>query len=292
MIGAIPDRFVVVGDIVTDIVAVHSGPIVVGSDTPTAIRMTGGGSAANTAAWLASLGASVSLVGVVGADAAGADRIAELEAAGVDCTHVRRAEEGLTGSIIVLAHSGERTFLCDRAANELLDPSDVDRALAGGASHLHLSGYPLLHAGTRTAARHALAAARASGATTSVDAASAAPLRLVGRSSFLDWIRGVDILFANRDEAAILGPVDGIDNVVVKLGRDGARWTGMGGGARVPAVPVERVIDATGAGDAFAAAFLLGWRRGEPPDGCLRAAAELGAAACAVLGGRPVTPVR
>ncbi len=71
-------RFLVVGDIVTDILAVHSESLTVDSDTPARISVTGGGSAANTAVWLASTGAAVDLLGVVGADVAGDDRLAEL----------------------------------------------------------------------------------------------------------------------------------------------------------------------------------------------------------------------
>ncbi|MFD0823498.1 PfkB family carbohydrate kinase, partial [Micromonospora zhanjiangensis] len=64
MTGA--SRIVVVGDVVTDVLAVLAGPLVTGSDTRADIRLTGGGQAANTAAWLARLGAPVTLVGAVG----------------------------------------------------------------------------------------------------------------------------------------------------------------------------------------------------------------------------------
>src|SRR6185369_7273857 len=163
---------VVVGDVVTDIHAVHSGPIAVGSDTPAAIRVLGGGSAANTAAWLAAAGARVELVAVVGRDRAGDDRIAELTAAGVGCVHIRRTDDARTGSIVVLAHGHERSFLTDRGANLLLVPSDGDPALVS-SRHLHLSGYVLLDEASRPAGVHALAAARERGLSTSVDMASA-----------------------------------------------------------------------------------------------------------------------
>src|SRR4029079_18059373 len=98
----------------------------------------------------------------------------------------------------------ERTMLADRGANLLLTPADVDAALesAPDAAHLHLSGYVLLDPASAPAGRHALAAARARGLSTSVDAASAGPLRRA--PDLLSWVRGVDVLFANLAEALVL----------------------------------------------------------------------------------------
>src|SRR4051794_31096734 len=90
-------RVLVVGDIVTDVLAAHPAPLAAGADTAARIRVTGGGSAANTAAWLAAEGVPVALVGVAGGDAAGDERLAELRRAGVDCTSVRRAADAATG---------------------------------------------------------------------------------------------------------------------------------------------------------------------------------------------------
>ena len=177
----------VVGDIVTDIVAVHSGAFTVGSDTPATITVAGGGSGANTAAWLASLGVAVELVGAVGSDPAGPERVAELVAAGVGCVHVRRTS-GRTGTVIVLAHPSERSMINDRGANLLLQPSDVDLALSSVAPrHVHVSGYTLLDPASRPAGLRALAYA---GGTRSVDVNSAGPLRSAGPSTVLEWVRG------------------------------------------------------------------------------------------------------
>src|SRR5262245_22270582 len=171
-------RVLVVGDVVTDIVAVHTEPLAVGSDTAAQVSLVPGGAAANTAAWLATVDVAVELVAAVGADVAGTQRLAELEAAGVGCAAVRRVADRSTGCIVVLVHAGERSFLCDRGANLSLAPSDVDATVAAAPTrHVHLSGYVLLDDESRPAGRRALAAATAAGATTSVDAASAAPLR-------------------------------------------------------------------------------------------------------------------
>ena len=290
----------VVGDVVTDVLAVLRAPLAIGSDTPAGIRLTAGGAAGNTAAWLAFAGTPVTLLAVVGTDPAGDLRLAELERSGVRPA-VRRTADAPTGTVVVLAESAERSMLSDRGANLLLQPSDVDAVLAGnpGYRHLHLSGYTLLDEASRPAGRHALAAARAAGMTTSVDAASAEPLRQ--NADFLDWVRDVDILFANLEEARVLGcphsereAVDlavalaaaGPAAVVVKSGADGAVWAGSGVVVAVPAEPTA-TIDPTGAGDAFAAGLLSAWLSGADPEAALRAGAGLGAHAVRAVGTRP-----
>jgi sugar/nucleoside kinase (ribokinase family) len=292
-------RIIVVGDVVTDVLAVLSEPLSPGSDSRAGIGMTGGGQAANTAAWLAAEGVPVTLVAAVGDDPAGTARLAELDAAGVRLA-VRRCA-GPTGTVIVLANQGDRTMVADRAANLQLSAADVDAALDGtpAARHLHLSGYTLLDAESRAAGRHALRAGRARGLTTSVDASSAQPLRRAGAAAFLAWIADVDLLLANDDEAtALAGGTDPGEraraltatahHVVVKRGAAGALWADRQGGFLAePAHPVQRV-DPTGAGDAFAAGLLAGWVSGADPTAALRRGAALGARAVATVGGRPV----
>jgi sugar/nucleoside kinase (ribokinase family) len=289
---------IVVGDLVTDVLVAHDGPIQPGSDTDAAITVGGGGQAANTAAWLAHAGHPVTLVAAVGDDTAGLERVAELTAAGVRCA-VRAHRGTATGSVVVLAGPHERTMITDRGAALLLDPVDVTSAVSSaGASHLHLSGYPLLHEGSRPGGAAALAAAAGHGLTTSVDAASAAPLRLVGGERFLAWVRDADVLLCNADEADVLaGPgspaaqaarlTAHVRNVVVKQGAAGATWAARDGsvwswaGHRVP------VLDATGAGDAFAAGLLKAWSSGASPEAALAAGCALGAEAVAKIGARP-----
>ncbi|MGW4501990.1 carbohydrate kinase family protein [Micromonospora sp. NPDC004336] len=292
-------RVLVVGDLITDVVAVLAGPPATGSDTPAAIRFSGGGQAANTSAWLAAQDVPVTLVGAVGDDSQGRERVAELERAGVDCA-VTRHPEHATGTVIVLAAAGERTMITERGANLRLAPADVDAALAGApdARHLHLSGYTLLDAESRPAGLRALAAARERGLTTSVDAASAAPLRRVGAPAFLSWVRGVDLLLVNADEATVLA--GGLDpaaqgralsasarRTVVKQGAAGAVWVDRD--ATVAAAPARRVavVDVTGAGDAFAAGLLAAWLDGAGPETALRRAGDLGALAVSQIGARP-----
>jgi len=288
-------KIVVVGDIVTDILAVHKHPLAAGSDTVARVRISGGGSAANTASWLAQSQLPVTIVGVVGDDDAGTARLGELTALGVVCA-VRRTADAATGSVVVLSTGEERTMLQDRAANALLTVDDVDQALSivdGG--HLHLSGYVLFDPECAPAGRHALTTAAAKGMTTSVDAASAAPLARLGRETFLSLVRGTNLLFANEAEAEVLtggGEVADLlefaPGVVLKRGPDGADWAGSDGSrASVPASPAAAVADPTGAGDAFAAGFLGSWLADGDAVAALAAGARLGALAVSRFGGRP-----
>ena len=289
---------IIIGDLVTDVLVAHDGPLEIGSDTAAAITVRGGGQAANTAAWLAYAGRDVTLVAAVGDDPAGRERVAELTAAGVRCA-VRTHAGTVTGCVVVLAGRHERTMITDRGAALRLDPADVVAAIAAaGSGHLHLSGYPLLHEESRPAGLAALAAAAERGLTTSVDAASAAPLRRAGAAAFLRWVRGADLLLCNADEADVLagpGPAeeqaarltDHIGNVVVKRGAAGAVWVARDGPLRSVTPARVPMVDSTGAGDAFAAGLLAAWCSGADPQAALAAGAALGAEAVARIGARP-----
>jgi sugar/nucleoside kinase (ribokinase family) len=254
---------VVLGDLMVDVVTRTSGPLAHGSDTPAQITVQGGGSAANTAAWAASLGTPTSLVCRVGDDDRGRAALSELQTLDV---HVAVDEERPTGTCVVLVEpGGERTMLPDPGANDgPLPPIPL-------GEHLHVVGYALLRDGPRASALAAIERARAAGMTVSVDPSSWALLRPGA-------IPAVDLLLPNEREAELL---DGGD-MVVKLGPGGARW----GDLHVAAEPVD-VVDTTGAGDAFAAGFLSARLNGAGPREALQAACRLAACAVAQVGGRP-----
>jgi sugar/nucleoside kinase (ribokinase family) len=290
---------VVVGDLMVDVVAAAAAPLAHASDTDARVRWTGGGAAANVAAWLAAGGAPVALVARAGDDVAGRGAVAELAAAGVD---VRVALDGVrpTGTcVVVIGTDGERTMLPDRGANLALAVDDLPAELFVAGGHLHLSGYVLLHDGPRAAGLAALDRARAAGMTVSVDPASAAPLRTAGVADVLGWIAGADVLLPNRDEAAVLtGEAEperaaralvaraGVGEVVVTLGAEGALWTDGSRVLRVACADVE-VVDTTGAGDAFAAGWLAARRDGADAAEALAAACGLGSRAVGRVGARP-----
>jgi sugar/nucleoside kinase (ribokinase family) len=290
-------RVLVIGDVMTDISVALSGPIVLGSDRRAAISVQPGGSAATQAVWLARHGLHVDFVGRVGA-ADHAEQSGLFARQGVT-PHLAADPSLETGRLIaVVDPSGERSFLTDRGANDALASEDAPDALIASADHIHISGYAFFAENPRATAISVIR--RAGGKPVSVDPGSAGFLREVGAAAFLDWIDGVKILFPNAEEAEMLaGSADAAVQrevltrrfplVVVKRGAAGAEvWRGEEV-FRLPA-PVVPVVDTTGAGDAFAAAFLAARLGGETVEGCLGKAVAAGSATVGFMGARPEAP--
>lgn len=280
----------VIGDVMVDVVVVPSGPLQHGSDTPSSIRSVGGGSAANTACWLAALGRPVRLAAAVGRDAMGRGAVDELEAAGVVFAGSVDPERPTGSCVVIVDADGERTMLPDRGANDALPVATVEAALADTPAWLHLSGYTLLDDGSRPAALAAIATARAAGVPVSVDASSASPLLAVGGARFLGWIAGARMLFANDDELAALdGPVAAGRRAAVVVGKHGpagSSWIEGDLRFRVP-VPSAPVVDTVGAGDALDAGVIDAVLDGASPRDALEAGVAAAARAVRRAGARP-----
>lgn len=290
-------RCVVMGDVMMDISAVIDEDIAYGSDTPARIAMHPGGVAANTAAWMALSGETATLVGCVGPDAFGQSIRLRLGDAGVD-VHL---EEGslTTGSCVVIVdRRRERTMFPEAGANGELTSSTVQSLVTSG-DHLHLSGYTFLNPATRAVALTALRHARAVGASTSLDPASAGPLR-AHRELFMSVLTSIDLLLANEAEASVLTGhddphraledlTDHVACAVVKLGARGALALDDRGLVDSPATATT-VVDTTGAGDAFTAGFLPAWLRKEPLSVAVRRGQDIAAQAVARVGASPLTP--
>jgi ribokinase len=274
-------RLVVLGDLMVDVVARMSGPLAPGSDTPARIELHGGGSGANVAAWAASLGVPVSFVGRVGDDERGRNAIAAL--AGVDACVTVDAERPTGTCLVLVEPGGERTMVPDPGAND--GPLELPERLLERGAHLHVSGYALLRDGPRPGALAAVERARAAGMTVSIDPASWALLRP-------GVLPEADLLLPNADEARVLASggdartLAGPGEVVVKLGADGALWTDGETVVRAAAAPA-RVVDTTGAGDAFAAGLLAARLDGAPPAAALAGGCGAAARAVAQPGARP-----
>ena len=275
---------VVLGDVMADVVVAASGPLARGSDTPASVRFRGGGQGANVAAWTAWLGAPVAFAGRVGDDVAGREAADALRSLGVD-VRVEVDPAAPTGTCVVIVEpDGERTMLPDPGAND--GAAVVPAELLAAGSHLHVAGYTLLREGSRAAALDTLERARAAGMTTSLDVSSAA---LLARGCFAG-VR-VDLVRANAEEAEVLGDelATLAGEVVVTRGADGATWTDGARVETVEAVPA-RVVDTTGAGDAFVAGLLAARVAGAAPRGALEAGVRAAARAVAVSGARPPRP--
>jgi sugar/nucleoside kinase (ribokinase family) len=294
-------RVVVVGDLMTDTVAHASLALARGSDTPATVTMHGGGSGANIAAWLAVDGSEVAFVGRRGADIAGRNRDMELMGYGVDARLVMDPERPTGTCVVMVTHKGDHTMLSDPGANAALSADDLPKDLFTPGSHLHVSGYTLLNPGSRQAVLAALSYADRSGMSISVDGASSAPLERVGAEPFLQLTNGATLLFVNADQGKVLTGRDDpgqaarvlnawYPHVVMKLGPDGAMMYSGGrpDAIRVPAQPVERITDGTGAGDAFCAGFLPPWLDNKPAGEALASGCRLAARALTLVGARPL----
>jgi sugar/nucleoside kinase (ribokinase family) len=287
-------RILVIGDVMTDVIVRPEGPLARGSDRRASITFRPGGSAANQAAWLASFGVSVDFVARVGS-ADVESETARLKAIGVT-PHLIGDPNRETGRLIALIDAdGERSFLTDRGANEVLEARDIPDALVEGAALIHLSGYSFFAPSPRAAVLDAMR--RAGEKPISVDPASAEFLREVGSNKFLAWTEGASILFPNEEEAAILsGSTDRETQcarlaadyplVVVKRGAAGAEAVDGARRWRAQAPPI-RAVDTTGAGDAFVAAFLSQRLSGADIQPALERAVAAGAAASTIVGGQP-----
>ena len=279
------DGILVVGDVIDDTVVIPAGPIRSDTDTPSAIRRVAGGSAANTAAWLAELGAPVVFVGAV--NAADVERHSAL-LPGVE-VHLQGVHAA-TGAIVVLVQGQERSMLTDRGANADLDFDAIPDTLIRG--HVHLTGHSLAASDGSAFARFVRRAKRA-GATVSVSPGSVAYIDALGAARFGEVIAGADVVIASRAEGAALadamqaaaaaGRTDA-PTLVLTRGAEGV----LVDGTHVPAVPAPRAVDPTGAGDAFCAGFLTRWAQDGDAVAAARAGTEVAARAVGVVGGRPV----
>ena len=277
---------VALGDLVEDVVVWTRENLRHGTDTACVIERRRGGSAANVTVFARGLGQPSRFVGCVGADRAGDALLADLAAQGVEASVVRH---GRTGTIVVVVGpDGERSFLTDRGAAVLLDMlpfGALDRA-----SHLHVSAYSLSCEPVASVVSAVCRAARQLAVTVSVDAASSALIDEIGPGAMRRWLveHRPDVLFANEDEGALLDlidhPIDGVGLTIVKRGpRPVLLVHGYGSRIEVDVPVVEDVRDTTGAGDAFAAGFLVARMRGLDD----RRAATAGVALAAEVLGQP-----
>lgn len=250
-----------IGDLVEDVVVHLREGINVASDTDAVVQRRRGGSAANVVAAACAVGRAGRFIGQVGDDAAGAWIVDDLRALGAD---VIVRQRGRTGTIIVLVDvEGERTMLSDRGACTDLD--DPDPGWLDGLDTLHLPLYSLVGEPLATTTTTLVGWAHERGVRVSIDASSASLIEHVGPVTVLDRIASLmpTVLLANELEAAALGDElrperIGGGLVVVKQGSDPALVQVAGRPAvAVPAIPVDRIRDTTGAGDAFAAGFLV-----------------------------------
>ncbi len=266
-----------------DVVLAASRPIERGTDVPGRVEIRQGGSAANTARWLARLGVKTQLVCAVGRDGAGRSLVQQLERDGVTvrATRVAGARTGRIGVLVV--PGGERSFVADRRAADKLSPDDLHPEWFDRVQLVHLPAYSLLGDPLGRAGARAIELARERDSLVSVDLASVGPLLADGRRAARELIAAArpDVLFATEPEAEALlgrhadeGLLELARIAVIKRGNRGASVMARASvdaseGTRADddepplrfdiAMATVAARDTTGAGDAFDAGFIAGW---------------------------------
>jgi sugar/nucleoside kinase (ribokinase family) len=264
-----------------------------------------GGSAANTVVGVASLGLRAAFIGRVKDDELGRVFAHDVRAAGVSFTTPPSSAGPSTGRCYVLVTpDGERTLNTFLGAAQDLHPNDVDAGTVATAQIIYLEGYLWDPKPAKEAFLKAAAIAHDAGRSVALTLSDAFCIDRY-RAEFLDLIRAgmVDLVFANERELHSLYQTADFDSALNALRNDarlavvtrsekGCLVVTREATEAVPASPIERLVDATGAGDLFAAGFLVGLSRGTDH----RTAAHLGALAAAEviqhLGARPETSLK
>ena len=259
-------RVVTLGDLVLDMEASTPQPIRQAHDNPGRVLANPGGSAANVAAWVARLGLPVRFAPRVGSDTLGEALVADLRRDGVEVLAAQDPERPTGVILIWLDETGERSMVISPGANHALTASDLPEDLMEGAGLLHLTGYAYFWPEPRTAARRAVEMAAAAGAWISLDPSSGHLMEQRGLDAFWQDAASAHILLPNLDEGRALSGETEPERVLealagrfpvvaLKLSADGALLASGDVRVRLPAERV-RAVDTTGAGDAWAAAFL------------------------------------
>ena len=263
-------------------------------------REISGGSAANTLAGLAALGASCGFIGQVADDWLGQVFAHDIRAGGVAfATPIRTGEPSTARCLIFVTPDGQRTMNTFLGASQFLPADALDDSVIADAAVLYLEGYLWDPEEPRRAMRRAIATSRAAGRKVAFTLSDPFVIARHG-DDFRALIDAgeIDILFANEHElAALTGLPDFHDGIaalspkiptlVVTRGAQGAHAVSHGEHAQVPAAPVAQVVDTTGAGDLFAAGFLFGHVRGLALETCLGLGATCAAEVISHYGARP-----
>lgn len=290
-----------VGDLVWDVLTKPDNSLLPGGDTMGRIALAPGGSAANTAVWVARTGMPAAFVGKVGADVLGERLAADMYAERVT-NYMSIDHEHDTGVILVLVdQSGQRSTVINGGADYYLLPEDLPVAALEACEFLHVTAWSLFADPPREAAVRAAQIAKAAGATISFDPASYQIIQRIGVAQFdtLTADLPVDIFFPNRDEGATLTGESEPARIahalrqryngaliVLKLDHDGC-YVLSGDYERHHPTSAGTVVDTTGAGDSFAAAFLASYARDGDLDHAAQFANAVGRWVVGRFGARP-----
>jgi sugar/nucleoside kinase (ribokinase family) len=265
-------------------------------------RETSGGSAANSMAGIAAMGGRAAFIGQIADDQLGDIFRHDMTALGVRFDTPALPRDGMlpTGRCLILVTpDAQRTMNTSPGASHLLSPLALDEKLIASAAILYLEGYLFGPERPREAMMRAIDIAHGAGREIAFTLSES--VCIAGRKeAFTDMIDrgGVDLLFANEDEvlqltgARALGEAlamlaGKVPTLIITRGAEGALAIAGGEGIEVAAAPVPRVVDTTGAGDRFAAGFLVARARGHELRRCLETGAIAAAEIISHFGARP-----
>lgn len=288
-------KILCIGDLALDVISQLKEPINYGNDTASRISSHPGGQAANVATWITRTRSKAQLVARVGNDPVGFALISDLDKYGVE--HMNLMHSGRpTGVVVILVDSnGERTMFPDNGANADLEVSDLPPL--DDVDGVYVSGYALLDFRSREAVLSMIAKIKAAGKPIYFDPTTTGALKIVSRDEVLSWVKLMDGILLNSEEALYLGDAKDVETaeknltaytplVVIKLGSRGAMAVHKDIIAKVSAVTTN-VVDTTGAGDSFAAGFIPKWLETNDLEAALSAGTALAAKCVATVGARP-----
>ena len=296
----------VIGDFAWDVLIRTNNNLLKGGDSFGEVMLTPGGSAANLAVWAQRCGLETHFIGKIGRDRFGQLAREDLDSETV-IHHLVETEAHKTGSVAVFVdQTGERSMVSGHGADFYLIPSELPRSVITSATHLHLTAWSFFTDPPRSASRIAAQIARQSNLTISFDPASFQMIQEMGVDQFLSWTKdlSVNILFPNYDEGRALTGFDEPDEIVrslaniydgaliiLKLDADGALVFDGKTSTQIPPA-TNNLVDATGAGDSFAGAFLAHYLVASSPVDAAIYATKVAAWVIEHLGARPATDAR
>lgn len=258
-----------------------------------------GGSVANTCAGLASFGGKCAFIGRVAADQLGKVFAHDIRAIGV-AYDTPPSDKGLPTArcFVLVTPDGERTMNTFLGASTELGPEEIDRDVIAQSQVTYLEGYLFDKPEAKAAFNEAAVAAREAGRKVALTLSDAFCVDR-HREDFLALVRGgVDILFANQDEITALYELNSFEEAagavraeaeiaVLTRSEEGSVIISGNETIEVPAAPVGKVVDVTGAGDLYAAGFLHGLTSGQDLESCGRLGALAASEIISHIGARP-----
>uniref|UniRef100_A0A7V4A1S8 Carbohydrate kinase family protein n=3 Tax=Thermus TaxID=270 RepID=A0A7V4A1S8_9DEIN len=289
-------RFFVVGDVSVDLLFFVERIPEPGEEVPSRrALMKPGGAGATLAAQLSSLGHRVYLAGRVGQDPFAELALSRVREVGVDLRHLQEDPDHTTSSVLILlVPGGERAMVSAEGASRYLDPSLFKPRFLDQADAVVLSAYALVGGPSRSYAVEVLEAARKREMPIFADLGTGA-VRVAGRE-LLRYLRGVSWLLMNQTELLTLAEAsslsegvarlreEGFHHLAIKVGAMGSIVVTPEGEELIEPFPVEDIVDSTGSGDAYTAAFAHAILSGRSPLEAGRLANLAGALAATAIG--------